>query len=210
MKGREEEKVMRKRQQKGFSLLELMIVMLIILVIAAMAIPGFQMIQKNLRISGDNRNLFSITSQAKMKAAAEFTHARARMSLTNGTFGIQKWDKPTNSWQVVNGIQYFSTGVGAGFGAITAPPLNTQAAIAQAYVCRNTSPLVSPATVDGSGDVCIEFNSRGIPVDNSNSPTGSDALYITDGNMVFGVTVNAAGMMQNWSRGVNEAQWTRR
>lgn len=210
MKGREEEKDMRKRNQEGFSLIELLIVMMIILVLSALAIPGFQAIQRSLRISGDSRNVFSSTSQAKMKAAAEFTHARARMSLTNRTYQIEKWDKTLNSWQVVNGTQYFSTGVGAGFGAVAAAPPQTQVAIQQAPVCRSNSPLVSPANLDASGDVCIEFNSRGIPVDNSNSPTGNDALYITDGNTVFGVTVNAAGLMQSWSIGINEAQWTRR
>lgn len=201
---------MRKRHQNGFSLVELLVVMMIILVIAAMAIPGFQSIQRHLRIVGDSRNLFAVTAQAKMRAAAEFTHARARMSLATANFGIEVWDKPTNTWQVVNGIQNFSTGVQSGFATLTTPPPGTQAVLGQAHVCRSNSPQVTPATLVASGDVCVEFNSRGIPVDNNNNPTGNDAFYVTDGNSVYGVTVNTAGMIQNWYMNVQDAQWTRR
>lgn len=204
------EKMKRKRQPHGFSLIELLVVMLIILVIAGMAIPGFQSIQRNLRIVGDSRNVFALTAQAKMRAAAEFTHARARMSLTTGNFGIEVWDKPTNSWQVLNGIQNFSTGVGAGFSTVSTPPPNTQATLGQAHVCRANSPQAATATLVASGDVCIEFNSRGIPVDNTGAPTGNDAFYITDGNSVYGVTVNTAGMIQNWYINRQDTQWTRR
>ena len=38
---------------------------------------------------------------------------------------------------------------------------------------------------------CIMFNSRGVPIDSTFAPTGDDALYVTDGMAVYGVTVAA-------------------
>ncbi|MBZ5528572.1 MAG: prepilin-type N-terminal cleavage/methylation domain-containing protein [Acidobacteriia bacterium] len=206
------EKAMRMKHQEGFSLIELLIVMLIILVIAAMSIPGFQAIQKYLRISGDARSLYSLAGQAKMQAASQFTHARLRMSLQKGTYWIEMWNKSTNQWQVLHGTQYFSTGVSAGTGTIAAPPANTQNVLAQAPVCYANDPstLWWGYALDPSGDVCMEFNSRGVPVDYWGNPTGNDALYITDGNSVYGLTVNAAGMVQGWTINMNSANWTKR
>src|SRR5205085_207121 len=45
-----------RRRCKGFSTLELLMVMFVSLVIAAMAIPGFNDVQRTLRISGDLRS----------------------------------------------------------------------------------------------------------------------------------------------------------
>jgi hypothetical protein len=42
------------------------------------------------------------------------------------------------------------------------------------------------------------FNSRGVPVDNTFAPTASDAVYVTDGSAVYGITVSATGMIRSW------------
>ena len=44
------------------------------------------------------------------------------------------------------------------------------------------------------------FNSRGVPIGNGPSfaSTGSDAIYLTDGSAVYGVTVAATGMLRMW------------
>jgi hypothetical protein len=42
------------------------------------------------------------------------------------------------------------------------------------------------------------FNSRGIPVDSTGSPIGIDAVYMTDGTAVYGVTVSATGFVRLW------------
>ena len=45
---------------------------------------------------------------------------------------------------------------------------------------------------------CMIFNSRGIPVDSTGSPIGIDAVYMTDGTTVYGVTVSATGFVRLW------------
>ena len=39
---------------------------------------------------------------------------------------------------------------------------------------------------------------RGLPVDRTGSPYGNDALYVTDGVGVYGITVGATGFIRLW------------
>src|SRR5258708_13925124 len=113
----------------------------------AFAVPQFQRIAQVLRISGDMRDITGTIAQAKMHAAADFTHARARANLAANTFQLEIWNKAgAGCWQTVGDpanpctigtspIQPLSTGVTFGFGAMAAPPPNTQLALAQAPKC---------------------------------------------------------------------------
>jgi len=51
------------------------------------------------------------------------------------------------------------------------------------------------------------FNSRGIPVDSTWSPTPTGALYVTNGNSVSGVTVSATGLTKIWRSDASTANW---
>ena len=82
--------------------------------------------------------------------------------------------------------------------SVGAAPLNTQAPIGQAPPCVTR---LGAAIANTS---CILFNSRGIPVDSAGAPpavgapTGNDAIYLTDGTAVFGVTISATGLIKLW------------
>jgi hypothetical protein len=85
-----------------------------------------------------------------------------------------------------------ASGDSFGYGPASSPPSGTQAAIGQASQC-----------LDGSGHTvgntaCVIFNSRGIPVDSTGSPTANDALYITDSSAVYGATIDAGGFVRTW------------
>jgi type II secretory pathway pseudopilin PulG len=221
---------------RGFSTLEVLLVMVVSLIIAAFAIPGFNQVQRTLRISGDARDLNGAINQAKMQAAADFTDARVQLDLapsrycpntiTGCTYHVDVWNKTGNGgagcWQVVGDfnnpcytpgvspVQILSPGLTFGFAGVGAPPPNTQAnGIGQAPRC---------AAVNGRrvGQVpttgCIHFNSRGIPIDNNTgAPTGNDAIYITDNTQVYGVTVGATGLSQVWANNIKgNANWYRK
>jgi type II secretory pathway pseudopilin PulG len=217
------------RRSRGFSTLELLLVMVVSLVIAALAIPGFNQVRRTLRISGDARDLNGAINQAKMMAAADFTLARVYFDLganTPNTFHVDVWNKTGNGgagcWQVAGDInnpcfvpgtspvQSLSPGVSFGFAGLGAPPPNTQAnGISQGPRCLpvNGRRLGQTATT-----ACITFNSRGVAIDtNTGAPTGNDAVYITDNAQVYGVTVGATGMSQLWANNVNgNANWYRK
>jgi len=178
----------------GFALIELMFVLTVSVVVAAMAIPVFSSIMRNLRGDGDIQSLSSDVGLAKMRAAASFSRARVRANLTARTFQVEVWNKTTNAWGVEGGTQNLSKTVNFGYGSISSPPPNTQASIAQAPACRNNGGAVIANTA------CIVFNSRGVPVDSTGAPTGNGALYISDGAAAQGVTVGATGLIRRWRR----------
>src|SRR5438270_4097432 len=131
------------RVEKGFGLLEVLVVILILGVLAAMAIPRWQRKQKNARLSGDAHNLAAALSIAKMRSAADYT--QSRLFLYTGStpyFRVDVWNKTSACWvpdgpsstgcitdtTTTNTETYFSGGVSAGLGTVTAAlptPYNT-------------------------------------------------------------------------------------
>ncbi|PYT81603.1 MAG: hypothetical protein DMG40_08615 [Acidobacteria bacterium] len=214
-----------RRRCKGFSTLELLMVMFVSLVIAAMAIPGFNQVQRTLRISGDVRNLNGAINQAKLMAAADFTRARLYIDLgadNVNTFHVDVWNNANGCWQVVGDlsnpclvrgvspVQYLSPGVSFGTSGVAAPPPNTQSnGIQQAPTCFHTHGN-GLGTV--SATACITFNSRGIPILPLNGvPYSNDAVYITDGRQVYAVTVGLTGLSQVWAISANgNGHWYRK
>lgn len=198
---------------RGFTMVEVLVVMLILLVAAAMAIPGYGAIARYFRIAGDIRDMNGIVAQAKMRAAADFTHARVHANLNTNTYSLEVWDKAANSgagcWKTegdsvnqctasTSPVQSLSAAVTFGFGNATASAPNPQSPIGQAPTCT-TGVAGGAAGSTLPNTACIEFNSRGLPVAASGSPTANDALYITDSSSVYGVTVIVSGLIQIWT-----------
>jgi prepilin-type N-terminal cleavage/methylation domain-containing protein len=198
------------RTERGFSLLELMVVVLVIGIVAAMAIPNWLRVQKNARIAGDAHGLSEALSIAKMRAAAGFTQSRVFLytGSSNPYFRIDVWNKTSNCW-VPDGLStsgcitttgttntetFLSTGVSAGFGTVsTAPDLMTTVQQGSTAGCLQggTGPSTGGTAITNAA--CIQFNSRGYP----SSSTGA-GLYLTDGTRVFSSTANAMGLVHTY------------
>lgn len=221
----------RDKQSRGFSTLELLLVMVVTLIIAALAIPEFNQVRRVLRISGDARDLNGAINQAKMQSAADFTEARLYIDLAPNAicpntpgcaFHVDVWNKAGNGgngcWQVVGDfnnpcfvpgvspVQYLSQGVVFGFAGLGAPPPNTQpGGIAEGTAGQRCTPVNGKRIGQQATTACVQFNSRGIPIDYGNNgvPTGNGAIYITDTTQVYGVTVGATGLSQVWANNLN-------
>jgi Tfp pilus assembly protein FimT len=175
-----------------------MMVVAIMGVLAAIAIPMSGTTVRYLKISGDARSLSNSVSVTKMRAAAKFTQARLFVDLAARQYYLQTCSaagtSPCPTWATEGGTNSLSSTVSFGFGGAATPPPNTQSTIGQAPACLdNASP---PAAIANSA--CIIFNSRGVPVDSTGAPTAANALYITDGSTIFGVTVAATGFSRTW------------
>jgi prepilin-type N-terminal cleavage/methylation domain-containing protein len=197
------------RDHRGYSLIELLMVVGITTVIAAMAVPMMSSSIGNFRLSGDAHSVASAMALAKLRAASNFSQARLFVDLTTRTFHVETLQKvPVAAWITEGGNTTLSTGVTFGFGAIASPPLNTQALINQA------APCVTAAGAAIANTACVLYNSRGIPVDpsgaapNVGAPTGNNALYLTDGTAVYGLTLSATGQSSLYRTNISSASWS--
>jgi prepilin-type N-terminal cleavage/methylation domain-containing protein len=183
------------KREAGFSLIEVMMVVGLIGVVSVIAVPMFGNMLGNFRVTGDARSLSNAVAVAKMRAASNFSRVRIYVDLAGGQYRIQTWDKTSNDccWVTEGGDTQLSTGVSFGYDVVTTPPPNTQGVIGQAPEC-----LTDDADDTIAGTACIMFNSRGVAIDNTFAPTSSNALYVTDGSAVYGVTVASTGMLKSW------------
>lgn len=201
----------------GFTLTEQLLVVAVVMILAAIAVPTLSRTMQNLRTSGDARDLSDVVMEAKMAAAANFSHARAYFDLNARTFRVEVWDKTGSSsfcggtacWnpQFSSSSQaesfVLSTGVKIGYGSLATAPPNSQGTIGQAPLCTDNTHDTGTSTV--ANTACIEFNSRAVPICTSStctggigSPTAADVFYINDGNSAYAITASAMGNVLIW------------
>lgn len=190
--------------ERGFSTIEMLTTLAILGVVAAIAMPVTTQTLADLRLRGDARALHNMVGLAKMRAASRFTRTRVYADLTNDSFRLQFWDKASASWVTEGGTTSLADGVDFSFGGITAPPPNTQSAIGQSAACTNNAGTAI------SNTACIVFNSRGIPVTSTGSPTGNSAFYVSDGTGTYAVTLSATPLIRLWWTPAAGAHWVHR
>ena len=83
----------------GFSLVEVVIVVTIVIVIAGIAIPKLLSLVRELRTAGDARDLNGAIVLAKMRAASNFARARVYFDLSANTFHIEYRQATDSSWK---------------------------------------------------------------------------------------------------------------
>lgn len=189
-------------REGGFSNLELLAVVGIIGIVAAMTVPATTRTIGDLRLRGDARALHNIVGLAKMRAAARFTRERVFVDLTTESFHLQYWDKTADSWVTEGGSTMLSSGVDFGVASVSTPPPATQGSLEQAPECLNDA----GATI--ADTACVVFSSRGIPITSTGSPDGNTAFYVTDGETgVYGITVSATPLVRLWWSPASHTAW---
>jgi prepilin-type N-terminal cleavage/methylation domain-containing protein len=177
-----------KKGQRGFTAVELLIVLVVFMVIAGIAIPSLVGISQNLRMTGDARAIVAQIYLARMRAASLGTKSRLNVNLAANTYQIDVWNKTASAYQLDTntGIFKLSSGDTFGYGTITTP-VGQQSSIAQGYTGE-------------SGCGCIYFNSRGITTDSAGNPTVNSALYISSNRGYSAIAVSIAGQVTTYTR----------
>lgn len=190
---------------RGYTLIELLVTVGVMAVAAAAALPSTAAALADFRLRGDARGVHHSVGLAKMRAAARFTRERLYVDLTTNRYRLEYLNKATSTWMPEDGGTIeLNSGVTFGFGSLDEPPPNTQNTLAMALPCRDAAnnPIANSS--------CIVFNSRGIPIDSSGGPTGSSALYLTDGNGTYGITISATPLVRLWWTPATTVAWTHR
>jgi len=171
----------------------MLVVCCIVAVVVAMAAPLMGNMMSYYRLSGDANNVFNILAVAKMRAASDFTKTRLYVDLSAKSARVEVWQKTSSTWSAEAETTTLSQNDSFGYGIAVTPPPNTQGTIGQSSQCLNNA-----GTAIGS-TACILFNSRGLPVDSTGTPIGTNAIYIKDNvNTVYGITVAATGLPRLW------------
>jgi Tfp pilus assembly protein FimT len=203
------------KRQLGVSMIEILVGVAILTTLLGFGVPSVTTIMRMYRISGDARNISATLNLARMRAAADYSHARAYIDLTGNTFHVEVWNKVSGCWQTDGGsndcpqtirpVTSLGQGDIFGFGSLAAGPTTATAAIAQAPICTAGVAGAAPGA-NIANTACIEFNSRGYPVDSTNTLVASDAIYVTSGGKsCFAVTVPIAGQPSLYS--YNGSAW---
>lgn len=193
----------RLRSNDGYSLVEIMASMAVLGVLAAFAVPMVASTASGVKLRDQAEAVSNMVSLAKMRATSQFARSRVYVDLSAETYVLQLWDGDADTWVNDGSVTTLPAGIDFGFGKLDEPPPNAQDAIGFAASCTNDA--VEP--IDKTA--CINFNSRGIPINTAGAPVGGNAFYLTDGTGVRAITVTATPLIRTWWSSAAAPGWVR-
>ncbi len=175
---------MTRREDHGFSLLELLVVIIILAIVAAFAIPTALNSLRAYRLHSDAAAVASQMNVTRFRATSQYTPYRLALDIANGTFTIERLNTSYSSPTMELGSVNLSRG--------------------NSFITTNPGGSTYPGTVTGGAAATnFYFNTRGMPVDSSGSPVanGGALIYLTNSaGLTDAVVVSVGGRIgvYNW------------
>jgi prepilin-type N-terminal cleavage/methylation domain-containing protein len=194
---------------RGYSLVELLVVILVAAIIIAMAIPQVLSALKGYRLHGDASAIAAQLNVTRFRATSQFTPYRMNIFTATSpqSFTMERLCgtdtdclapvapcvqsyMPYLQADIESGSQYLSTG--------------------DTFTTTNPGGAVLPPSLGGTGtgSTVFYFNTRGLPVDCKGTPLsdGGAVIYLKNGNNLSDavvVTVGGRISIYAWSPGSN-------
>jgi prepilin-type N-terminal cleavage/methylation domain-containing protein len=184
-----------RRHESGFSLIELMIVCVVMLIIAALAIPNIFRTYQNYQLDAAGHSVSSLLQQARMQAVKtnQPVYVNATATVPNMAFIT---DKPGNAYASGNPDVAISTALSF------QPPPTTSSFSTQLDTYLNAGATGVAPQVGGT----IGFNARGLPCVAGANPAVCNLPAGTSGFEWFmqsnggweAITVSSSGRIKSW------------
>jgi prepilin-type N-terminal cleavage/methylation domain-containing protein len=174
----------------GFSLVEVLIALATFATLSAIAVPMISSSMRNMQLSADAQNISTKLSAARLSSKSSMTPHRISFDLDRNEWSLERLNPNTGLFELQQDVNQISNGL-AGSG-ITFKQKS------------DSHPGIFPSETSGT----ITFNTRGIPVDNGNTPTSNNIVYISNTDNDYAITVTLTGKVQVWKNdeGLWEAQ----
>ncbi len=174
-------------RERGFSLTELTMLLAIVAILLASSIPILSSSMRSWQLGADARKIVTSLTLAKLSATSQMTHYQLLFTVSNNKWSLQKWNRSTSAYEVQGAETTLSEGM------------------ANSGIALKSSSSSGPEGFPTTSSATITFNSRGIPINGANNPTGDNAIYLSDAGTDYAVTVSLAGKVQLWRH--QDGQW---
>jgi prepilin-type N-terminal cleavage/methylation domain-containing protein len=184
----------KKTEDAGFTLVEVMMVCVIMVIISVIAIPNIVQANATYKLDAAGHSLASLLQQARMQAVKLNQPQYAQYDPNTGVAFVN--DGSTAAYTAGNPDVGLTGGLSFQNTAQTTAPDHTQLDTYVGYTAGNTLPVIG-------GN--IGFNARGLPCSANGNPaicpsaTGGYEWFVQNGNRGWeAVTVTPAGRIKSW------------
>ena len=173
-----------KGNDRGFSLVELSVVLAISAILATMAIPMLTSSMHSMQLASDARSIASTMTYAKLSSASLTTRCRLTFDIDNSQWKLERRNPATGNYELQEAINQLSSGV------------------ADSGIIFKSNSSTSPPGFPKDSSTVITFSSRGTLIEPS---AGIGIVYISDDTEDYAVSVSASGKVQIWR--YRNSQW---
>ncbi|MEJ2110502.1 MAG: GspH/FimT family pseudopilin [Acidobacteriota bacterium] len=166
----------------GFSAVEILIVLAMVGILSAFAIPSLSSAMRDMQFISDARNVSSALGYARLKAKSMMNPYRIEFDLDDNQWSVKRYDSGSDSWVLEQAVNELSSGV------------------SNSGISLKGSAGSAPTGFPDTSSATITFNSRGIPVSGT-TPTPNNIIYISRSDTdYYAITVTLTGKVQVWKK----------